>query len=69
MRIALVIMRHLESDLLQQEDFEHIVTQLKVPPARWGPAKLRQVRGDEEKGRCKVAVAPARLRQAFGQEA
>lgn len=67
MRIALVIMRHLESDLLQQEDFEHIVTQLKVPPARWGPAKLRQVRSDEEEGRGRGELAPARLRQAFGQ--
>ena len=44
MRIAMSIMDELEAGLLELDDFELLVTHLKVTPARWGLAMLRKVR-------------------------
>ncbi|GAX84229.1 hypothetical protein CEUSTIGMA_g11652.t1 [Chlamydomonas eustigma] len=43
MRISLAIMSELEESLLEQQDFELLVTQLKVTPAKWGLTKLRKI--------------------------
>lgn len=43
MRLALAIMGELEAELLGLDDFELLVTGLKVTPAKWGLAMLRKV--------------------------
>ncbi|KAG1657940.1 hypothetical protein FOA52_000971 [Chlamydomonas sp. UWO 241] len=43
LRLALAIMEELESGLMELDDFEMIVTHLKVTPARWGLPMLRKL--------------------------
>mmetsp|Transcript_8975 Transcript_8975/g.19213 ORF Transcript_8975/g.19213 Transcript_8975/m.19213 type:complete len:756 (+) Transcript_8975:92-2359(+) len=43
MRVALAIMAELEAPLLQLDDFEHIITHLKVAPAKWNVSMMRKV--------------------------
>ena len=45
MRVALAIMGELEPQLTRLNDFELLVTGLKVTPAKWGLAMLRKVGG------------------------
>lgn len=45
MRVALAIMEELEPQLMRLDDFELLVTGLKVTPAKWGLSSLRKVWG------------------------
>lgn len=46
LRIALAIMAELDEALMQKDDFEDLVTCLKVTPARWGATVLRKILND-----------------------
>lgn len=43
MRVALTIMAESEPDLLMQDDFEELLTYLKVEPVQWDAHRLRRV--------------------------
>ncbi len=43
MRVALAIMAECEAELLMQEDFEELLTFLKVEPVQWSTHRLRRV--------------------------
>ncbi|KAG7673898.1 hypothetical protein KSW81_007078 [Nannochloris sp. 'desiccata'] len=43
MRVALAIMAECEAELLMQEDFEELLTYLKVEPVQWSTHRLRRV--------------------------
>lgn len=43
LRVSLTIMAECEAELLMQDNFEELLTYLKVTPASWEPHKLRRV--------------------------
>lgn len=43
MRVALAVMAECEAELLMQEDFEELLTYLKVEPVQWSTHRLRRV--------------------------
>ncbi len=43
LKVAITILAECEGDLLMQEDFEALLTYLKVEPAQWPSQRLRRV--------------------------
>ncbi|KAI3426937.1 hypothetical protein D9Q98_006881 [Chlorella vulgaris] len=43
LKTAVAILAECEGDLLMQEDFESLLTYLKIEPAQWSPQRLRRV--------------------------